>query len=46
VIWINPTPQDTWEYSTSVALTKKMVDDQMFPLTIRGIEDGMNVLSK
>ncbi|MDA0761503.1 MAG: vWA domain-containing protein [Pseudomonadales bacterium] len=46
VIWINPTPQDTWEYSTSVALTKKLVDDQMFPLTIRGIEDGMNVLSK
>jgi len=46
VIWINPTPQDTWEYSTAVALTKKLVDDQMFPLTIRGIEDGMNVLSK
>ena len=46
VIWINPTPQDTWEYSTSVALTKKLVDDQMFPLTIRGTEDGMNVLSK
>ncbi|MCY4531892.1 MAG: VWA domain-containing protein [Gammaproteobacteria bacterium] len=46
VIWINPTPQDTWEYSTSVALTKKLVDDQMFPLTIRGIENGMNFLTK
>ncbi|MEE2913786.1 MAG: VWA domain-containing protein [Pseudomonadota bacterium] len=46
VIWINPTPHDTWEYSSSVALTKKLVDDQMFPLTIRGIEDGMNKLSK
>ena len=46
VIWINPTPQDTWEYSTSVALTKKLVEDQMFPLTIRGIEEGMNALSK
>ncbi|MCZ6502044.1 MAG: hypothetical protein O6945_05965 [Gammaproteobacteria bacterium] len=46
VIWINPTPLDTWEYSTSVALTNKMVDEQMFPLTIRGIEDGMNFLTK
>ncbi|MAV28088.1 MAG: hypothetical protein CMQ05_18600 [Gammaproteobacteria bacterium] len=46
VIWINPTPHDTWEYSSSVALTKKLVDEQMFPLTIRGIEDGMNQLSK
>jgi len=46
VIWINPTPHDTWEYSTSVALAKKLVDDQMFPLTVRGIEDGMNHLTK
>ena len=46
VIWINPTPQDTWEYSTSVALTKELVEDRMYPLTIRGIEEGMNALSK
>lgn len=46
VCWINPTPHDTWEYSNSVALTKRLVDDQMYPLTIRGIEDGMNYLSK
>ncbi|MBC81732.1 MAG: hypothetical protein CMQ33_13010 [Gammaproteobacteria bacterium] len=46
VVWINPTPQDTWEYSTSVALAKRLVDDQMYPLTIRGIEDGMNYLTK
>ena len=46
VCWINPTPHDTWEYSNSVALTKRLVDDQMFPLTIRGIEEGMNYLSK
>jgi uncharacterized protein with von Willebrand factor type A (vWA) domain len=46
VIWINPTPHDTWEYSTSVALTNKLVEEQMYPLTIRGIEDGMNYLTK
>ena len=46
VIWINPTPQDTWEYSTSVSLVQKLVEDQMYPLTIAGIEEGMNHLSK
>ena len=46
VIWINPTPQDTWEYSTSVSLIQKLVEDQMYPLTIAGIEEGMNYLSK
>lgn len=45
-IWINPTPQDTWEYSTSVSLIQKLVEDQMYPLTIAGIEEGMNYLSK
>ena len=45
LIWINPTPLDTWEYSTSVALTKKLVDEQMYPLTVRGLEDGMNFLT-
>ncbi|MBT4161940.1 MAG: VWA domain-containing protein [Gammaproteobacteria bacterium] len=46
VIWINPTPQDTWEYSTSVSLIQKLVEDRMYPLTIAGIEEGMNILSK
>ncbi len=46
VIWINPTPQDTWEYSTSVSLIQKLVEDKMYPLTIAGIEEGMNYLSK
>lgn len=46
VVWINPTPRDTWEYSTSVALTQKLVDDRMFPLTVAGIEESMNYLSK
>ncbi len=46
VIWINPTPQDTWEYSTSVSLIQKLVEDKMYPLTIAGIEEGMNHLSK
>ena len=46
VIWINPTLENTWEYSTSVALARRLVDDQMYPLTVRGIEDGMNFLTK
>ncbi|MGI9322091.1 MAG: vWA domain-containing protein [Pseudomonadales bacterium] len=46
VIWINPTPKDTWEYSTSVSLIHKLVEDKMYPLTIAGIEEGMNYLSK
>ena len=46
LVWINPTPQETWEYSTSVAMTQDLVEGQMYPLTVRGLEEGMNFLSK
>ena len=46
IVWLNPTPQETWEYSTSVAMTQELVEGRMFPLTIRGLEEGMNLLSK
>jgi uncharacterized protein with von Willebrand factor type A (vWA) domain len=46
VVWINPTPQETWEYSTSVGMTQELVGGQMYPLTIRGLEEGMGFLSK
>ena len=46
LVWINPTPRETWDYSTSVAMTRELVDDQMYPLTISGLEGGMGYLSK
>jgi len=46
VVWINPTPRDTWEYSSSVEMTRELVNGQMYPLTIRGLEEAMNQLSK
>jgi uncharacterized protein with von Willebrand factor type A (vWA) domain len=46
IAWINPTPQETWEYSSSVAMTQELVKGNMFPLTVRGLEDGMQYLSK
>ena len=46
VIWLNPVPKEHWEYSSSVELTRSLIEDNMFPLTIRGLEDSMAFLSK
>lgn len=46
IIWINPTPAETWEYSSSVEMTHRLVAGKMYPLTIRGIEEGMQYLSR
>ena len=46
LIWLNPVPEEHWEYSASVELTRSLVEDNMFPLTIRGLEESMAYLSK
>ena len=46
LVWLNPVPEEHWEYSASVELTRSLVEDNMFPLTIRGLEESMSYLSK
>ncbi|MBP6682365.1 MAG: VWA domain-containing protein [Halioglobus sp.] len=46
VIWINPTPEDEWQYTQSIAITHKLVQGHMYPLTLKGLEEGMSYLSK
>ena len=46
LIWLNPTPQETWEYSSSVMMTQELVGGRMYPLTVRGLEESMGELSK
>lgn len=46
LIWINPYPQNTWGYTTSTQIIRDLVDDQMYPLTLRGLEEGMRHLAR
>jgi len=44
-IWLNPEPQKRWGYSPSVKLTKELMSDRMFPLTLSGLDDGIKSLN-
>ncbi len=46
LIWINPYPKDTWGYTSSTNIVRDLIEDQMYPLTLRGLEEGMRFLSK
>ena len=46
VVWLNPEPQNVWEHTTSVLWTKRLVQEHMYSLTIKGIEDAMKYLSR
>lgn len=45
-IWINPVPEDEWEYTQSISITRQLMEGKMYPLTLRGLEEGMSFLSK
>ena len=44
--WINPEPQGVWQYRQSIAVIQKLVSNRMFPMTLKGLEDAMRLLSK
>ncbi len=44
--WINPEPMGVWSYRQSIALMQQLVANRMFPLTLKGLEDAMHLLSK
>jgi len=46
VIWLNPVPEDDWQYTQSVAITHQLVEGHMYPLTLQGLEEGMGYLSR
>jgi len=46
MIWINPTPKDYWEHSYSIEIVKELLEDRMFPLTVKGLEEAMTLLTK
>ena len=44
--WINPEPLGVWQYRQSISIIQQLVSNRMFPLTLRGLEDAMRMLSK
>ena len=45
-VWINPEPQGVWQYRQSIAIVQQLMGHRMFPLTLKGLEDAMRMLSK
>ena len=44
--WINPEPQGLWEYRQSIGIIQQLMGQRMFPLTLKGLEDTVRLLSK
>jgi uncharacterized protein len=45
-VWINPQPEELWDYHESIRITRQLVGDRMFPLTLEGLDRAMKALSR
>ena len=43
-IWLNPEPKERWDYTPSIKLTRELMGERMFPLTIAGLDQGIRCL--
>jgi uncharacterized protein with von Willebrand factor type A (vWA) domain len=43
-IWLNPEPRERWDFTPSIKLTREIMEDRMFPLTISGLDEGIKAL--
>lgn len=46
LVWLNPEPRERWGYTPSVQLTRELVGERMFPLTLEGLDAAMRSLRK
>jgi hypothetical protein len=44
--WLNPTPEQYWDYSHSTQLVRQLMQGRMYPLTLDGLDDAMRALSR
>ena len=44
--WLNPVRVDHWDYTSSICILRDLFENRMYPLTLKGLEDGMAELSK
>ncbi|HEX8364389.1 MAG TPA: VWA domain-containing protein [Allosphingosinicella sp.] len=45
-VWLNPTPEQYWNYSASTRIVQELMQDRMYPLTLEGLDDAMRTLSR
>jgi uncharacterized protein with von Willebrand factor type A (vWA) domain len=46
LVWLNPEKRDRWDYTASVRITRELVGERMFPVTIQGLDAAIGALRR
>lgn len=44
--WLNPVRERDWQFTPSVRITQELVDERMFSLTLKGLDEAVKTLKK
>lgn len=45
-IWLNPMPEVDWQWTQTIGYTQRLLSGHMYPMTLKGLEEGMGFLSR
>lgn len=45
VIWLNPVEEKYWDYTQSIGMVNQLLENEMYPLSLQGLEAGIKSLS-
>ncbi len=45
-VWINPLPRPAWDYTVSVGLVRQLIEQRMYPMSLRGLDEAIRTLSR
>gem|GEM_PF-3239157 len=43
-VWLNPVPEEQWDYTYSIRMIRQMMGERMYPLTLAGLDRAMREL--
>lgn len=46
LVWLNPYPEHAWRYTRSIGMIQELVEGEMYPMTLAGLEQAMQSLSR
>jgi uncharacterized protein with von Willebrand factor type A (vWA) domain len=45
-VWLNPQPEDRWDYYDSIRMVRQLMGERMYPLTLDGLDRAMRELAR
>ena len=43
--WINPQPKSRWRHTSSIEMTREILEGRMYPLTLAGLDEAIDALT-